>query len=162
MSLMVLVLPLMPPPVGATFQRTRWPAHLTVLPNFTTSLTPDDILDRLSPVLRSAEAVRGLVGDDAQFGPRGSIRVRLIESPGAAALHAALLDALQQDVALETPPFARSGFHPHVTVTMGRELRPGSTLTLPDITLATLHRESAHISWIQKLGDAQTPRAPDN
>lgn len=161
MSLMALVLPLVPLPAGATFHRSRWPAHLTVLANFTSPLTPGDILDRLRPILRSTEPVRGLVGEDAQFGPSGSIGVQLIDSSAAAALHAALLEELQQDVALEAPLFARAGFRPHVTVTSERELRRGNTLTLPHITLADLHRDVAHVSWTQKLGDAETGQSPD-
>ena len=151
---MVLVLPLTPPALDATFHRSRWTAHLTVLSNFTTSLMPGDVLDRLKPAIRSAEPVRGIVGEDAQFGPDGSVRVQLIHSPAAEALHTILVDALHEVVTLEAPGFARTGFRPHVTVGREHELRPGDSLTLPEITLADLRDEIAHVSWTQKLGQA--------
>ena len=151
MRLLALVLPLAPLPVGAPFLRREWPAHLTVLSNFLSDATDDEVARSVEPVLDAAGPVHARVREEAWFGSDSDVRVRLVESAEAHALHGRLLDAIRPD-GFEHPTRQGAGYRPHVTVTPAPPLEEDAALVLPRIALATMDGASARVRWTRALG----------
>jgi hypothetical protein len=89
-------MPLRPITVGSWIERSRWPRHVTVCPNFRCG--PNDV-DALAAVLRRVTANISLpaatVGENAEFGPGEDVPVQLVESCDLQRLHVTLMDALR-------------------------------------------------------------------
>jgi hypothetical protein len=149
--LLALVLPLAALPVAAPFLRREWPAHLTVLSNFLSGATDDEVARTVEPVLAAAGPVHGRVREEAWFGTDSDVRVRLVESAEARALHGSLLDAIRPD-GFEHPTRQGAGYRPHVTVTPDPPLEDGAELILPSIALAAMDGAEARILWTRALG----------
>ncbi|GAA4756930.1 hypothetical protein GCM10025783_32900 [Amnibacterium soli] len=151
MRLLALVLPLAPLPLDAPFPRREWPAHLTVLSNFLSDGTDEDVARVVQPVLARTGPVHGRVGEQAWFGLAYDVRVRLVDSAEAHVLHGALLDAIRP-AGFEHPTHQGAGYRPHVSVTPTPPLHEGADLVLPEIALAAMDGAHARIRWAQRLG----------
>lgn len=151
MRLLALVLPLVPLPVAAPFPRREWPAHLTVLSNFLSDATDEEVARTVEPVLAATGPVHARVRDEAWFGLRSDVRVRLVASSEAHALHGALLDALRPE-GFDHPTHQGAGYRPHITVTPAPPLAEGDELVLPRIALAAMDGEHARVRWTRPLG----------
>lgn len=133
-------LPLVPLTVGQVVDRSAWPAHITVIGNF---LAPDDAPIG-AVVARFASAtprVRTVVGEEAWFGPDGTVLVDLVEVPLLRSLHSRLLDDLEAAVdglELLLPDHTREGYWPHRTVTAGPRPSRGDVLDAPIVSFAEL------------------------
>jgi lincosamide nucleotidyltransferase A/C/D/E len=134
-------MPLAPMAVGDWIDRSRWPRHVTVCPNFRSG--PKDI-DALAAVLRRVAAMTSLpvatVGEEARFGPDGDAPVQLVASGDLQRVHVTLLDALGSVVSVEplAPGHNGSGYRPHVTVVDGRRLERYSVLELGTLLLVEI------------------------
>ena len=139
-----VVMPLRPIAVGRWFDRSHWPRHVTVCPNFRSG--PTDI-DVLAAVLAHVAAMISLpaaaVGEDAQFGPGGDVSVQLVESDDLERLHVTVMDAFGSVVPVEpvVPDYNGAGYRPHITVVNGRRLSRGSALELCSLLLVEIAPE---------------------
>ncbi len=139
-----VVMPLRPMAVGGWIDRSRWPRHVTVCPNFRSG--PNDI-DALAAVLSRVAATVSLpaatVGENAQFGAGGDVPVQLVESGDLQRLHVTLMDALGSVVPVEplAPEHNGSGYRLHVTVVDGRLLERGSALEIGTLLLVEIAPE---------------------
>jgi len=149
--LLALVLPLAPLPVARPFPRREWPAHLTVLSNFLTEATDDEVARTVEPLLAAPGPVPARIREEAWFGSDSDVRVRLMDSPEAHRLHGALLDALRPD-GFEHPTRQGAGYRPHVTVTPTLPLEDDAQLVLPWIALAAMEGAEARVRWTRALG----------
>ena len=157
MRLLALVLPLAPLPPGGPFLRREWPAHLTVLSNFLSDDTDDEVARRIEPVLAATGPVHARIREAAWFGPDDDIRVRLVESAEVDVLHGALLDALRP-AGFEHPTHQGAGYRPHVTLTPSPGLEEDAELVLPRIALAEMVGPHAWIRWSRALPSRPGPR----
>jgi hypothetical protein len=149
--LLALVLPLAPLPLDAPFPRKEWPAHLTVFSNFLSDGADEDVARLVEPVLARTGPVHGRVGEQAWFGLDHDVRVRLVDSAEAHALHGALLDAIRPE-GFEHPTHQGAGYRPHVSLTPTPRLDEGAELVLPEIALAAMDGAHARIRWTRTLG----------
>jgi hypothetical protein len=108
-----VVMPLRPIAVGGWIDRSHWPQHVTVCPNFRSG--PNDI-DTLAAVLPHVAAMisrpAATVGEDAQFGPGGDVPVQLVESGNLQRLHVTFMDAFGSVIPVEpvVPDHNGSGY----------------------------------------------------
>jgi hypothetical protein len=130
--------------VGGLIDRSRWPRHVTVCPNFRSGLEDVDVLTlALGRVAANSSIPAATVGVDAQFGPSGETTVQIVESSDLHRLHAILMDALEGVVRVDSivPEHNRSGYRPHVTIVDGHRLEPGSALELGTLLLVEIAPE---------------------
>ncbi len=139
-----VVMPFSPMAVGGWIDRSHWPRHVTVCPNFRSG--PDDI-DALAAVLRRVAALTSrptaTVGEHAQFGPGGNVPVQVVESDDLQRLHGTVMDAFCSVVSVEpvVPDHHWLGYRPHITVVDGLRLEPGSALELRSLLLVEIAPE---------------------
>ena len=133
-----ILLPLEPARVGDTFTAGTLPLHVTIVGNFRTDLS----MEQLACTLRMTEvplAPRAEIGDEAMFGPNADILVNLVaDGAELERMHHTLLDALGSDIRLDDPHHSRSGYRPHVTVTARGRTRVGDVVTLSHIAMLDL------------------------
>ncbi len=157
-----VVMPLWPIAVGGWIDRSRWPRHVTVCPNFRSG--PNDI-DALATALRRVAALISLpaatVGENAQFGSDGDVPVQLVESGDLQRLHLTVMDAFGSIVPVEpvVPDHHGVGYRPHLTVVDGLRLEPGSALELRSLLLVEIapeqDRSMAVPVAVAKLGQSE-------
>ena len=136
MTRLVVVLPLEPLVVGARFAFREWPLHITVVQNFASEASVDDVIARLASF--DAAAVTVTAAHDEGFGASGSMPVTVIEpSLQLAAMHRSLT-ALLQPLEFETPDYAGDNYRPHVTHKAHARVHSGDVLTLTQLALVDL------------------------
>lgn len=144
MARFVVVLPLVPLPLGDTFTVAQWPLHITLVEPFETDVQADDLGAVLAPVAAGAPPLSTDVGADAMFGPRRDILVSLVHDDGGlAALRAAATAALRhRGVDLG---HTRLDYRPHVTAKRHGRVHEGDRLDLTTIALVRLRPpETSH------------------
>lgn len=80
--------------VGAEFDRTHWPAHVTLVSNFTTGASIARLAATMRRVLAPKQPLQLEFGGTEMFGRGRDIPVRLVRSESAIALHEELIAAL--------------------------------------------------------------------
>jgi hypothetical protein len=136
-----IIMPLQPMTVGCWIDRSQWPHHVTVCPEFHSG--PQDI-DALAAVLRRVAATTSppsaSIGEEAHFGPNGETIVQLVESNDLHRLHVTLMEALGAVARVESlvPEYNSAGFRPHMTVIEGSQLGRGSSLSLGTLLLVEI------------------------
>jgi hypothetical protein len=137
---LVVVLPLLPLAVGASFAVSRWPLHVTVLPPFLTDAPGGELAAAIAAVASTQPPLTVVAGPDALFGRRHDIPVSLLEpSAELTALHRNLVAALRPFAAEpDEPAFTGDGFRAHVTHKPPARVHPGDTLTLRQLTLVDM------------------------
>lgn len=135
--------------VGATFQRSAWPAHLTLVGNF--ALTVKDPLGTIAAAIRDANVLGDpldcVLGERAIFGSDQNVPVLLVKTPEVRTIHERLvhrLEAIAGLIPIE-PELWRTGYRPHVTLGRLVSAEPGEVRTVVQLALARLHGSEAEI-----------------
>ena len=157
MRVLALVLPLEEIPLATSFLRARWPAHVTALSNFRLDLHDDELMALLDPVLAGFGPIDGRLGEEALFGPKQDIPVRLVDSAEVLDLHAALLRAVQSIATFDLPDHQGAGYRPHMTLVPDVDLPEGIRLHLPRIALAEMQGDRAQVLLTRALGPTPEP-----
>lgn len=113
--------------VGAEFVRKLWPAHVTIVSNFTTDAPVQTLAAVMRRVLTAARPLPFEFGDSAMFGPNQDIPVRLVRSESMVKLHDELANELTLvGVVADEPAYWLAGYRPHVTLapSVGTDLTP--------------------------------------
>ena len=140
MPLLTVNLPLVPLAVGEVVDRHAWVPHVTLIGNF----VAPDAEAAMGVVQRFAIGTPPIsfeVGEEAWFGPEGTVLVDLVEVPRLRSLHSALLGELKASIdGLEIllPHHTRDGYRPHRTVTADPRPSPGDVLEAATVALVEL------------------------
>ena len=107
-----------PMSVGTSFNRSRWPAHVTLASNFLADATADELNGIVGRADVSSKPLSVQFTQLAQFGPNRDVPVRLVQSDRVSILHNRLADGLAKlpGFAPEKPAFWRDGYRPHLTL----------------------------------------------
>lgn len=133
--------------VGATFSRRHWPAHVTLVSNFVTAASVDDI----AGAVRRAGALDAPLRIEFEgvdlFGPNRDIPVRLVVPGRVAEVHRRLVDRLESlgNVVADEPAYWRAGYRPHLTLSGGIEADHGERRVVTDIAIARLEADAATV-----------------
>jgi hypothetical protein len=155
MSQYVLVAPLARLEVGDGFSMSAWPLHVTIVPNFSTTLPKGDVSSVFSAPTPAMDVV---VGREDLFGPRNNVRVSVVEhSEKLALLHARFVaDLLGLGVVFDNPEYLGAGYRPHITATKRARAGEGDILHLDQLALVDMapRGDSGHrvVVWVQSLG----------
>ncbi|QAY60338.1 GNAT family N-acetyltransferase [Microbacterium protaetiae] len=105
--------------VGTEFDRTQWPAHVTLVSNFTTEASTAKLAAKMRRALAPERPLQLEFGDTAMFGRDRDIPVRLVRSESAIGLHEELIAELSVDahIVADEPAYWHAGYRPHVTLT---------------------------------------------
>jgi 2'-5' RNA ligase len=150
----VLVAPLRPLAVGDGFSMSAWPLHLTVVGNFATDLSIDEVGGLLTTTASMADVV---VGAHDLFGPRNNVRVSVIEhSEWLDALHNELVERMASAGAVfDNPEYTGRGYRPHVTATKRAHVTEGDILRLGQLALVDMRPSGdsglRSVVWTQSL-----------
>ena len=164
MPRLVVVLPLAPLTVGASFAVAEWPLHVTVLAPFQTDAAPAAIGDALRSAAAGQPPLTLVAGADELFGRRHDIPVTLLLAhAGLGRLRGAVVDAIRPFAAdPDEPAFAGPDFRAHVTHKPPARLHPGDTLTLSQIALVDMlpraHAAGRTVLAAHPLRTPETPR----
>lgn len=137
---------------GAEIDRKQWPAHVTVVSNFTTDAPVETLVATVRRVLTAEGPLPFEFGDRAMFGPNRDIPVRLVRSESLATLHHELITELTSaGVVADDPAYWLAGYRPHVTLapSVGTDLTP--LRDLRDIVIARLESVRAKIVGSVKI-----------
>jgi len=139
----VLVLPLAPLQIGDIFSRRNWPLHVTIVGNFSTESSVDDLVRALEPAAKNQQALALdplILGEQALFGAGRDVVVNVVadENHQLASLHALLLESIGGLVELFEPHHALSGYRPHVTAVPPAITREGDRFELHSLALVDL------------------------
>ncbi|MEB0002760.1 2'-5' RNA ligase family protein [Cryobacterium sp. 10S3] len=140
MPRLVVVLPLTPLAVGATFLVRDWPLHVTVLAPFLTDAAPGAIREALAASASAVPALSVVAGGAERFERRHDIPVTVLEpDPGLTALHDLVVAAVRP---FATAPgeaaFTGTEFRAHVTDKHHARVNTGDILELGQIALVDM------------------------
>jgi GNAT superfamily N-acetyltransferase len=143
--------------LGAEFDRKQWPAHVTVVSNFTTDVPVETLAAGMRRVLAAERPLPFEFGDSAAFGPNRDVPVRLVRSASLTKLHDELVTVLTSaGVVADEPAYWRAGYRPHLTLaaSVGTDLTP--LRELRDIVIARLDgRRATILDSVKILADGQ-------
>ena len=129
-----------PAGIGQRFGKRHWPLHVTLLRFDTAPEAAHAAVAGAVAASGAALPLRVRIGDDADFGYRGRVRVSLVEpDAGLQALH----DRLREAVAaaggrIHSPRHTGQGFRPHVTVQGERRVHTGQVVALGSVALVDM------------------------
>lgn len=134
-------------PEGTPIDRRDWPAHVTLVPSFSTSAP---IAELASAIRRAHAGDAPLVvtfGERAMFGRDGDIPVRLVECDPACQLHRRIADEVQSigGVVAAEPEYWLDGYQPHVTLGPRTSAAEGEQTCVQCIVIAHLDRDAATV-----------------
>ncbi|TFC04065.1 hypothetical protein E3O42_05560 [Cryobacterium adonitolivorans] len=137
---LVVVLPMVPLRVGASFAVAEWPLHVTVLPPFLTDAAPGDVADAIRRAALNQAPLTVIAGEDTLFGRRHNIPVTLmLPHVELTRLHHTLVAAIRPFAAApDEPAFTGDGFRAHVTHKPPARIHPGQPLTLSQVALVDM------------------------
>ncbi len=129
------------PKVPHEFLNTRWPLHVTLLPNFTIIQPLKKLINELESYSQQAEPFEIMADGEALFGPGRDIRVSLIRpSESIRIVHKNLLNIT---VALggeyDEPRYIGQGFRPHATIQAEYRVTEGQPILLNSFTLVDMY-----------------------
>lgn len=110
-------------PEISTFRRSNWPFHLTVLGNFYSDSTYDEIEESFVKAAESIKSIKIPVKSKEMFGPNHDIPVtELIRTVEVFNIHKMLLNSLEPIIRLKRPFENGDKYRPHVTDQEGKEM----------------------------------------
>lgn len=121
--------------------RSRWPAHTTVVGNFHLEAGHGEAAARaLMATLSGVRAFDVVLGPSARFGKRGDVPVLIAEHQSFHRLHAALVARLESvpGFAAVESAFWGSSYRPHVTLGTAVDARLGQLMRMEWMTLVVL------------------------
>jgi hypothetical protein len=142
--------------VGSSFQRTTWPAHVTLASNFLVNETDDRVASAVSEACADYGPLSVRFGTRALFGRDRDVDVQIVESAQILALHERLSDLLEamRGFAATEPDYWRDGYRPHMTHVPGLSIRPGDVTQLSFIAVAKMTQSHATITSALALPSA--------
>jgi hypothetical protein len=142
--------------VGSSFQRTTWPAHVTLASNFLVNETDDRVASAVSEACADCGPLSVRFGTRALFGRDRDVDVQIVESAQILALHERLSDLLEamRGFAATEPDYWRDGYRPHMTHVPGLSIRPGDVTPLSFIAVAKMTQSHATITSALALPSA--------
>jgi 2'-5' RNA ligase len=141
----LLVVVATPDPVPGYVDRSQWPVHVTVAPNFSVDETSQrDVITLLEASARDAVPFEVALGSGARFGIAADVPVLLAPHPSLARLHeelAAGLAELRGFFAVEADYWGE-GYRPHVTLGSAVQASEGDVLAIRMLTLVLLQQQT--------------------
>lgn len=133
--------------VGTEFDRTQWPAHVTLVSNFTTDASVAKLTATMRRALAPARPLKLEFGDTEMFGRDRDIPVRLVRSECVIELHEQLIAELSVDarIVADEPAYWHAGYRPHVTLTPALGTGEALPRVSRDVVLARLDGARASI-----------------
>ena len=127
MSAFAVVALFAPIEVGTAVPRSAWPAHLTLVSNFTVQAPPERVIEVVRDALADRPPVEARIAGRAMFGPSSDIPVQLVEPGPFPGVHEALADAVERlpGFVADEPDYWHAGYRPHITLRAGESLREG-------------------------------------
>jgi hypothetical protein len=122
---------------GELIDRAAWPLHITIQSNLTSDAEPATVIAAVRDAVANIAPLRVVVGEQAYFGPDGSILVNLVRSTELGLAHDAVNLRLREDANAVSinPSFDGDGYHPHVTATSRGRAQRGDDLVLDTVLL---------------------------
>lgn len=122
---------------GELIDRAAWPLHVTIQSNVTSDADPAIVIAAVSNAVANIEPLHIVVGEQAYFGPDGSILVNLVRSTEVGLAHDAVNLRLREDANAVSinPSFDGDGYHAHVTATSRGRAKRGDELVLRTVLL---------------------------
>lgn len=122
---------------GELIDRAAWPLHVTIQSNVTSNADPAVVIAAVRDAVANIAPLHVVVGEQAYFGPNGSIPVNLVRSAEVGATHDAVNLRLREDANAVSinPSFDGDGYHAHITSTARGRARRGDKLVLSTVLL---------------------------
>lgn len=132
---------------GTSFRRSAWPAHVTLVSNFTTTESVDAIVTAIERVVALDGALTVEFGGSDLFGPRRDIPVRLVVDAPVVAFHRRLATAIESmpSVVADEPGYWHDGYRPHLTLGPSIAAAEGERRVVRNIALARLDKDVAAV-----------------
>ncbi|PZO62938.1 MAG: hypothetical protein DI498_14435 [Paracoccus denitrificans] len=145
--------------VGAEFDRAQWPAHVTLVSNFTTEASIAKLAATIRRALAPKRSLELEFGDTEMFGPDRDIPVRLVRSESTLELHEELIAELSADadIVADEPAYWHAGYRPHVTLTPALGAGEALPRVPRDVVLARLDGGRATIVAAMHLSAGDAP-----
>jgi len=134
-------------PVGTSFLRKNWPAHVTLAGNFSVDAPVDEIALAVRRAGVLTEPVDIRFNGTEWFGPDHDRQVQLVLPERVSTVHERLADELEQlpGFIADEPDFWREGYRPHLTLGSAITPEAGEVKETVQISVARLSRNSATI-----------------
>lgn len=145
--------------VDTAFDRTQWPAHVTLVSNFTTEASIARLAATIRRALASKRPLQLEFGDTEMFGRDRNIPVRLVRSESAIELHEELIAELTvgAHIVADEPAYWHAGYRPHVTLTPAVGTGEALPQVSPAVVLARLEGGRATIVAAVRLSADDGP-----
>lgn len=147
--------------VGTEFDRTQWPAHVTLVSNFTTEASIAKLAAAMRRAFAPGRPLKIEFGGTEMFGRERDIPVRLVQSECAIELHEELIAELTVDahIVADEPAYWHAGYRPHVTLTPALGAGEALPRVSRDVVLARLDGGRASIVAAVHLAAGDGPVA---
>lgn len=129
-----------PVSVGYVYSSGTWPLHSTIIDTFAVNWSVNEMIIKLTELLRSHTPVESIAEDDGFFGENGQVHVTLLRrSENLMNLHLDVVKALKDGgLTLNDPQFAYDGFLPHVTVQKHARLSKGEKVRFTALSIVDM------------------------
>ncbi|MFZ6993631.1 2'-5' RNA ligase family protein [Curtobacterium sp. RRHDQ66] len=130
-----------PERLPGTVDRSNWPVHVTVLPNF---VVDGPTVAAVTSIVREAADRQSAfdvdLGPRAMFGPGRDVPVLLAEHPVFHALHGSLSGSVESlsGFVPDHADYWGGGYRPHATVVSGAESADGRQLSVTNLAVVSL------------------------
>ncbi|MDR7189540.1 2'-5' RNA ligase [Microbacterium sp. BE35] len=116
-QLFVVVALFRPVGAGTSFDRREWPAHVTLVSNFSVTEHGDRLARTVSEVCADHGPLSVRFAAHAMFGRDKTVPVQLVDSADLHEMHERLADLLEvmPGFAAADPDYWRAGYQPHMT-----------------------------------------------
>lgn len=127
-------------PVGTSFSRKEWPAHVTVAGNFSADVPVDEIALAVRRAGVLTERIDIRCDGTEWFGPDHDKPVQLVLPERISTVHERLADELEQlpGFTADDPGFWREGYRPHLTLGSAISPEAGEVKQVVQISVARL------------------------
>jgi len=128
--------------------RTNWPVHVTVLPNF---VVDGAAVAAVTSIVREAAQLQSAFGVDlgprAMFGPRRDIPVLLAEHPVFHALHGSLSGSVEplSGFRPDHVEFWGTRYRPHAAIVPGAQSAGARQISITNLAVASLAGPQARV-----------------
>jgi 2'-5' RNA ligase len=132
--------------VGAVFDCTAWPLHVTIVSVLALNMSQGLLID-LKKLVESQTVIDIKVGQDHCFDDANQTRVSLVTpSLELVNLHARVMELLRKyNVVLNEPTHADQGYTPHITIQKTNRSRPGQKLKLTSLSIIDMFPGGNHL-----------------
>ncbi len=130
--------------VPASFRKSEWPLHVTILRPFTTEASADDIFGSLKKVGAQTKSIRTVGKSKELFGEHLDVPVvELTLTPELQALRLRIKTKLETQIEFSAPSF--DTFRPHVTDAVSLALAVGDEVFIKAVSLVEIRNDERHV-----------------